>query len=239
MPIGSSLPGSYNYVRNSVKVVIDAYSGKMTFYDVDPKDPILQAYEAAFPNMFTPLSKMSPGLQAHLRYPEDIFSIQSAIYGRYHLTIAAAVLRRQQRVAALADGRRRARSPRPCRSVNTYNSQGQLVVDQPGPHGAPVSGHALPGFHVAGVHHHGGLRAGDRRSNTSASRTSTSRAFMMGDSDPGRYGQLTCTRLRRARSVRPTLMPRSGRRHRVEGHHPAGPERLRGVARQYPDGADR
>ena len=45
-------------MRNSVKVVIDAYSGKMTFYDADPKDPILQAYEAAFPNMFTPLSKM-------------------------------------------------------------------------------------------------------------------------------------------------------------------------------------
>ena len=55
MAIGSSLPGSYNYVRNSVKVVIDAYSGKMTFYDADPKDPILQAYSAAFPNMFVPI----------------------------------------------------------------------------------------------------------------------------------------------------------------------------------------
>ena len=58
--IGSNLPGSYNYVRNSVKVVIDAYSGKMTFYDADPSDPILQAYSAAFPHMFTPLSKMTP-----------------------------------------------------------------------------------------------------------------------------------------------------------------------------------
>ena len=84
--IGSSLPASYNYVRNSVKVIIDAYSGKMTFYDMDPKDPILQAYSAAFPNMFQPLRKMSAQLQAHLRYPPDIFSVQSAIYGRYHLT---------------------------------------------------------------------------------------------------------------------------------------------------------
>ena len=58
MAIGSTLPGSYNYVRNSVKVVIDAYSGKMTFYDADPSDPILQAYSAAFPHMFIPLSKM-------------------------------------------------------------------------------------------------------------------------------------------------------------------------------------
>ena len=56
--VGSNLPGSYNYVRNSVKVVIDAYSGKMTFYDADPKDPILQAYSAAFPDMFTPLSRI-------------------------------------------------------------------------------------------------------------------------------------------------------------------------------------
>ena len=57
---GSSLPGSYNYVRNSVKVVINAYSGQTTFYDADQSDPILRAYEAAFPNMFTPLSKMTP-----------------------------------------------------------------------------------------------------------------------------------------------------------------------------------
>jgi hypothetical protein len=85
--VGSNLPGSYNYVRNSVKVVIDAYSGQMTFYNADPSDPILQAYEAAFPHMFTPLSKMSPELQAHLRYPEDIFSIQSAIYGRVVLLL--------------------------------------------------------------------------------------------------------------------------------------------------------
>ncbi len=107
MPVGSSLPGSYNYVRNSVKVVIDAYSGQMTFYAIDPNDPILQAYEAAFPHMFTPLSKMSPQLQAHLRYPADIFSIQSAIYGRYHLTTPR-LLHRQQRLAPLADRRRRA-----------------------------------------------------------------------------------------------------------------------------------
>jgi hypothetical protein len=90
-PPGSGLPSSYNYVRNSVKVVIDAYSGKMTFYDMTTPatpDPILQAYEAAFPHMFTPASEMSSALQAHLRYPEDLFSIQAAVYGRYHITNA-------------------------------------------------------------------------------------------------------------------------------------------------------
>jgi uncharacterized membrane protein (UPF0182 family) len=86
LPSGSGLPGSYNYVRNSVKVVIDAYSGKMTFYAVDPKDPILQAYEAAFPGMFTPGSSIPAALRAHLRYPEDVFSAQMATYGRYHIT---------------------------------------------------------------------------------------------------------------------------------------------------------
>jgi len=85
VPPGSGLPGSYNYVRNSVTAVIDAYSGKMTFYAMD-NDPILRTYEAAFPHMFTPASKMSPSLKAHLRYPQDLFSIQAAVYGRYHIT---------------------------------------------------------------------------------------------------------------------------------------------------------
>jgi uncharacterized membrane protein (UPF0182 family) len=85
VPPGSGLPSSYNYVRNSVDVVINAYSGKMTFYAMDD-DPILRAYEAAFPGMFTPKSQMSPTLRAHLRYPEDLFSIQAAVYGRYHIT---------------------------------------------------------------------------------------------------------------------------------------------------------
>jgi uncharacterized membrane protein (UPF0182 family) len=90
VPLGAGLPGSYNYVRNSVKVIIDAYTGQMTFYVVDQKDPMIQAYEAAFPGLFTPGSKMPQALRAHLRYPEDIFSAQMATYGRYHITNAAA-----------------------------------------------------------------------------------------------------------------------------------------------------
>jgi uncharacterized membrane protein (UPF0182 family) len=85
IPPGSGLPSSYNYVRNSVDVVIDAYSGKMTFYAMDD-DPILRSYEAAFPGMFIPKAQMSPQLRAHLRYPEDLFSAQAAIYGRYHIS---------------------------------------------------------------------------------------------------------------------------------------------------------
>ncbi len=84
------LPYSFNYVRNSVKVVINAYTGKMTFYIMDPTDPIIRAYAAAFPGMFQPLSMMPTSIRSHLRYPSDLFSVQAATLGRYHITSASA-----------------------------------------------------------------------------------------------------------------------------------------------------
>jgi uncharacterized membrane protein (UPF0182 family) len=90
LPSNSGLNQNINYVRNSVKVVVNAYSGQMTFYDVTAlthtKDPILQTWEKVFPGMFTPVSKMPAALQAHLRYPEDLLNVQTAAYGRYHIT---------------------------------------------------------------------------------------------------------------------------------------------------------
>ncbi len=86
VPQGSGLPSNYNYVRNSVAVVIDAYSGSMNFYNINQRDPILKAYEAAFPGMFKPISEMSSALRAHLRYPQGVFAVQAAMYGRYHIT---------------------------------------------------------------------------------------------------------------------------------------------------------
>jgi uncharacterized membrane protein (UPF0182 family) len=88
----SGLNSTFNYVRNSVKVVINAYTGKMDFFVVDPSDPIIQVYERAFPDLFKPESEaeatLIPGIQAHFRYPEDIFTVQTNMYGRYHLTDA-------------------------------------------------------------------------------------------------------------------------------------------------------
>ena len=90
LPSNSGLNQNINYVRNSVKVVVNAYSGQMTFYDVTAltrtKDPILQTWEKVFPGMFTPVSQMPPALRAHLRYPEDLLNVQTAAYGRYHIT---------------------------------------------------------------------------------------------------------------------------------------------------------
>jgi hypothetical protein len=85
---GSGLNGDLNYVRNSVKVVIDAYHGSMTYYVVDESDPIVRAYQKAFPKLFTDGSKMDPELADHLRYPEDLFTLQTNMYGLYHIVDA-------------------------------------------------------------------------------------------------------------------------------------------------------
>jgi uncharacterized protein len=86
LPAGSGLDHSLNYVRNSVKATVDAYDGDVTFYVVDDEDPIIDAYRGAFPELFTDGDEMDDELRAHLRYPEDLFRIQTSAYGRYHLT---------------------------------------------------------------------------------------------------------------------------------------------------------
>jgi uncharacterized membrane protein (UPF0182 family) len=75
-----------NYIRNSVKVVIDAYEGTADFYVVDPKDPIIRAYQATFPTLFKPIDAMPEGLRAHLRVPQDLFDVQVSVYATYHIT---------------------------------------------------------------------------------------------------------------------------------------------------------
>ena len=78
-----------NYLRNSVKVVVDAYNGTTTFYVFDPTDPIIAAYRAIFPSLFKDASEMPPTLQKHVRYPELLLEMQAAVYGLYHMTDAA------------------------------------------------------------------------------------------------------------------------------------------------------
>jgi uncharacterized membrane protein (UPF0182 family) len=78
-----------NYIRNSVKIVIDAYEGTATFYVVDPKDPIIKAYQDTFPTLFTPMGEMPAGLRAHIRVPVDLFNVQASIYATYHLSTSA------------------------------------------------------------------------------------------------------------------------------------------------------
>lgn len=74
-----------NYIRNSVKVVIDAYNGTVAFYVADATDPIVATYQRIFPALFKPLAAMPPDLQKHIRYPEDLFYIQALAYRAYHM----------------------------------------------------------------------------------------------------------------------------------------------------------
>ena len=76
----------FNYIRNSVKVVVDAFDGHVTYYAVDESDPVLQVYQSIFPNVFRPLSELAPGLEHHFRYPQDLFEVQLEVYNRYHMT---------------------------------------------------------------------------------------------------------------------------------------------------------
>jgi uncharacterized protein len=85
-PQAPSLGGDVNYLRNSVKVVVDAYDGSMRYYVADPSDPIIQAWSLAFPTMFTSIDEASPDLLAHFRYPENLFQIQAFQYTNYHVT---------------------------------------------------------------------------------------------------------------------------------------------------------
>jgi uncharacterized membrane protein (UPF0182 family) len=78
--------GDFNYIRNSIKIVTDAYDGRISFYVADPSDPIIRAYQAAFPSLFLPLTAMPPALQAHIRYPEGLFTVQAGLYTNYHVT---------------------------------------------------------------------------------------------------------------------------------------------------------
>lgn len=75
-----------NYIRNSVKIVVDAYNGTVKFYNADPTDPIIATWSAIFPNLFQPLSEMPVTLKSHIRYPLDFFSIQSERLMTYHMT---------------------------------------------------------------------------------------------------------------------------------------------------------
>jgi uncharacterized protein len=79
----------FNYMRNSVKVVIDAYEGTTDFYVVAPRDPLINAYRATFPSLFKSIDTMPQGLRAHLRVPEDLFRVQVFIYATYHVTADA------------------------------------------------------------------------------------------------------------------------------------------------------
>jgi uncharacterized membrane protein (UPF0182 family) len=81
-----ALGDGLNYIRNSVKAVVNMYDGTVSFYVMDPHDPVLAAYQRAFPGVFANLDQISPDLKLHLRYPQDLFEIQATQYETFHMT---------------------------------------------------------------------------------------------------------------------------------------------------------
>jgi uncharacterized membrane protein (UPF0182 family) len=185
VPPGSGLPASYNYVRNSVKVVINAYTGKMTLYVTEPSDPIIRAWESVFPNLFTPLSKMPSDLRGHLRYPEDIFSAQVATYGRYHITNPSSFYNAGD--AWSISQTSGAGSPSQTLAIDqTVNAQG-FVVNSSAQRMSPIyQVNSLPGttaqtFTISNAY--------VPQSNSLHIQNLT--AFMVATSDPSNYGELS------------------------------------------------
>jgi len=89
--------GRLNYMRNSVKVVVDAYAGSTRFFIADEKDPLLASFRKVFPGVFLPLEQMPENLREHLRYPEELFNLQARVHAVYHMTEAGVFYTKQDK----------------------------------------------------------------------------------------------------------------------------------------------
>ena len=103
-----------SYIRNSVKATVDAYTATVKLYDVDATDPILKAWEGVFPGLITPGSEVSPELQAHFRYPQDLFEVQRSLLAKYQVSNGTEFYQTLRLLAgAERPDRRRQRRPAP------------------------------------------------------------------------------------------------------------------------------
>ena len=85
-PYSQRYQNRFNYIRNSVKIVVDAYNGSVDYYIVDENDPVLQVYDSIFPGVFKSLDELPEGVEEHFRYPQDLFEVQIETFARYHMT---------------------------------------------------------------------------------------------------------------------------------------------------------
>jgi uncharacterized membrane protein (UPF0182 family) len=176
-----NLTGRFNYVRNSVKAVIDGYDGTTSLYIVDHNDPIVRAYQKAFPSLFSS-SEPSDELRSHFRYPEDLFRVQTGMWGRYH---------QDNPDAFYTNGNGWTIAPDPGTAIQTGASNTTATTtntDNP----PPATGGIAPYYQL--MKPPGGegqsfliLRPFVPVSNKNQQMT----AFMVARSDPGHYGELT------------------------------------------------
>jgi uncharacterized membrane protein (UPF0182 family) len=174
--------GEANYIRNSVKAVVDAYDGTTTLYAFDESDPLLRAWRKAFPGLFAPRTAMSRELQAHLRYPEDLFSIQTDRYASYHIGAARDFYSKQDFWALPED-----------RSGRLTHGEGSLVVTGPKPRMRPY--YLLT--RLPGERDEQFVLVMPFTPNNKQNMVS----YMAARSDPTDYGKITLFSLPRARTV--------------------------------------
>jgi uncharacterized protein len=181
-PKARGVGGEANYIRNSVKAVVDAYDGTTTLYAFDETDPLLRAWGKAFPGLFAPRSAMSADLQAHLRYPEDLFSIQTDRYASYHIGAARDFYSKQDFWALPED-----------RSGQLTRGEGSLVVAGPKPRMRPY--YLLT--RLPGEQDEQFVLVMPFTPNNKQNMV----AYMAARSDPASYGRITLFSLPRARTV--------------------------------------
>jgi uncharacterized protein len=174
--------GEANYIRNSVKAVVDAYDGTTTLYAFDDTDPLLRAWRKAFPGLFAPRTALSEELQAHLRYPEDLFSIQTDRYASYHIGAARDFYSKQDFWALPED-----------RSGQLTHGENSLVVAGPKPRMRPY--YLLT--KLPGERDEQFVLVMPFTPNNKQNMV----AYMAARSDPTDYGKITLFSLPRARTV--------------------------------------
>ena len=189
---GSGLDHTFNYVRNSVKVTVDAYNGSVKFYAMETSDPILAAWSSAFPDLFVPASTMPEGLIDHLRYPEDLFRVQTAAYARYQL--AADAFFERNGAWSVAQGPPIAPNSKALEN-NNPTATTEAVATDTGDDVESTSARFVPYytmFHPPGSESTGTFSIlrpfvpysrDDQRTEL--------QSFMVASSDPGTYGQMT------------------------------------------------
>ena len=187
LPAGSDLGGKrFNYIRNSVKAVVDTYDGTVKLYIVDPSDPIVTAYQKAFPALFAGVDEMPADLKAHWRYPEDLFRVQTNMFGRYHITDAKSFYEKSSSWSVAQDPGSTVNGAAPIITTNqTLN--GTTIVRTKEARISPVySLMRLPGQNTESFVM---LRPFVPYSEDDSKKTLTS--FMVANSDPAQYGKLT------------------------------------------------
>lgn len=161
-PYATPAPGrDFNYLRNSVKITVDAYTGEVRFYVVDEQDPLIRTYQKIYPGLFMPVSSAPPGLAEHFRYPVDLFEVQADIYATYHMTEPQVFYNREDQWAVAKE---------------TYNNSVQRMEAYYVSMQLP--GAAQPEFALILPF----TPAGQNRSNMVS--------WMVARSDPGNYGKL-------------------------------------------------